>query len=166
MQSEFQIGEAVIHRREGLSFIDSIVTISDNQYFLVRSKRQSNETFYVPIERAEGIIRKVMSEKDADQVLRYMKSVDNEYNSVTKQRRDAYKKRLSSGETLDFAYLTAQLFHHDKLLGTKDEIHLGPVDFDLLNKAKELLFDEFSITYKVEMDKMDDFIKNRMKKLK
>ena len=91
----FKINESVIHCREGLSTIISMSTINDRDYFLVRTHQASEETIYVPVASAESIIRPVLEEKAADDVLRFIKGIKKEFNTNTKQRRDAYKRRLS-----------------------------------------------------------------------
>ena len=162
----FKINESVIHCREGLSTIISMSTINGRDYFLVRTHHASEETIYVPVDSADSIIRPVLEEKAADQVLLYIKGIKKEFNTNTKQRRDAYKRRLSSGDVNDIAYLYRQLYFYYKIGGEENtEIKLGPVDIDMLSHAKKMLLDEFSLTYKVNRDQVEDFIEKRIKKL-
>ena len=162
----FKINESVIHCREGLSTIISMSTINDRDYFLVRTHHASEETIYVPVASAESIIRPVLEEKAADDVLRFIRDIKKEFNTNTKQRRDAYKRRLSSGDVKDIAYLYRQLYFYYQIGGEENtEIKLGPVDIDMLSHAKNMLLDEFSLTYKVNRDDVEDFIEKRIKKL-
>lgn len=162
----FKINDSVIHCREGLSTIISLSTINDRDYFLVRTHHTSEETIYVPVESAESIIRPILKLEDADKVLKYIKGIKKEFNTNTKQRRDAYKRRLSSGDVNDIAYLYRQLYFYNKIGGEEnDEIKLGPVDIDMLSHAKKMLLDEFSLSYKVNRDEIEDFIEKRIKKL-
>ena len=162
----FKINESVIHCREGLSTIISMSTINDRDYFLVRTHHASEETIYVPVASAESIIRPVLEEKAADDVLRFIRDIKKEFNTNTKQRRDAYKRRLSSGDVKDIAYLYRQLYFYYQIGGEDNtEIKLGPVDIDMLSHAKNMLLDEFSLTYKVNRDDVEDFIEKRIKKL-
>ena len=162
----FKINESVIHCREGLSTIISMSTINDRDYFLVRTHHASEETIYVPVASAESIIRPVLEEKAADDVLRFIRDIKKEFNTNTKQRRDAYKRRLSSGDVKDIAYLYRQLYFYYQIGGEENtEIKLGPVDIDMLSHAKNMLLDEFSLTYKVNREDVEDFIEKRIKKL-
>ena len=162
----FKINDSVIHCREGLSTIIAINNMNGKDYFLVRSHQASAETIYVPVETAKNIIRPIMNEKEADAVLKYIKGIKKEFNSNTKQRRDAYKKRLSSGDVKEIAYLYRQLYFYEKLGGeNNEEIKLGPVDIDMLTYAKNMLLDELSISYKVEREDVEEYIEKRMKKL-
>ena len=160
------INESVIHCREGLSTIIALNKMNGKDYFLVRVNQTNGETIYVPVETADNIIRHIMNKKEADEVLKYIKSIKKEFNSNTKQRRDAYKRKLSSGDVKEIAYLYRQLYFYYEVGGEENtEIKLGPVDIDMLTYAQNMLFDELSISYGVARDKIQDFVEKRIKSL-
>lgn len=162
----FKINDSVIHCREGLSTIVSTSNMNGKDYFLVRVNRASGETIYVPKDTAQNIIRPLLNEKEADTLLKYIKSIKKEFNSNTKQRRDAYKRSLSTGDVKEIAYLYRQLYFYEMIGGeNNEEIRLGPVDIDMLSHAENMLLDELSITYKVDRAKVKDFIEKRINKL-
>ena len=106
----FQINEVVVHYREGIAKIYDRVTINGTEYFLLKAKRGDDISIYVPVEKAFSIIRPVMDKENAIGILKYMKSMEVEFNANTKQRRDLYKKKLLSGNVYDLAYLSRQLY--------------------------------------------------------
>ena len=162
----FEINEAVIHYREGLSTIIGINQINGVDYFLLRVNKANAETIYVPIDKACNIIRPIMNEKEADAILKYIKGIEKEYNPNTKQRRDAYKRKLSSGEVKEIAYLYKQLGYYYQAGGENNtEIKLGQVDVEMLSTAKNILLDELTLSYKVNREDIDKYIEKRMKKL-
>lgn len=162
----FEINESVIHCREGLSTIVAINNMNGKDYFLVSVKHVSGETIYVPVDTASNIIRPIMSEKEADELLKYIKTLKKEFNSNTKQRRDAYKRKLSSGDVKEIAYLSRQLDFYNKIGGENNtEIKLGPVDIDMLSYAQKMLFDELSISYKINRESVKEYLEKRMKQL-
>lgn len=162
----FEINEAVIHYREGLSTIIAINNMNGMDYFLLRTNKENSETIYVPVENANNIIRPIMDEKEADSILKYIKGIKKEFNPNTKQRRDSYKRKLSSGQVKELAYLYKQLGYYYKAGGEGNiEIRLGQVDIEMLNNAKTMLLDELTLSYKVDRYQIDDFIEKRMKKL-
>ena len=164
--STFSVNDSVIHCREGLSTIIGNRQMNGKDYFLVRVNRNSGETFYVPVESAENIIRAIMSIKEADLILKYIKSLDKEFNSNTKHRRDAYKRRLSSGDVKDIAYLYRQLYFYDEMGGDENsEIKLGPVDIDMLSYARDMLLDELTITYQQKRENIAQYIEKRIASL-
>ncbi len=156
---KFEINDQVIHCREGLSTIVGKVTMNDFDYFLVRVNRGDNEIIYVPFLKAENIIRHIMDIVEADSVLKKLKSIQKDFNPNTKQRRDAFKRRLSSGDINDIAYLFYQ-YHLFKTF--PDNVRLGPSDFDMLAYASNMLLDELSLTFNVQRETALEFIINRI----
>ena len=160
----FKINDSVIHCREGLSTIVSISNMNGKDYFLVSVNRNSGENIYVPVETAANIIRPLMSQKEADDLLKYIKKIKKEFNSNTKQRRDAYKKKLSSGDIKEIAYLYKQLYFYEKMGGEENtEIKLGPVDIDMLSYAQNMLMDELALSYNIEREKIKAFVDKKVK---
>lgn len=159
---KFKIGDQVMHCRDGLSTIISSTTISDNEYFLVKSNKINSETTYVPISKADSIIRKIMTAKEADEVLKGIKNVQKEFNTNTKQRRDAFKRRLNSGDVNDIAYLY-RLYYIYTI--DPEGVRLGPSDVEMLSSATEMLLDELSLSYKIERESTPDFVVSKIEKL-
>ena len=162
----FKINDSVIHCREGLSTIVAMNNMNGKDYFLVSVNRNSGETIYVPVETANNIIRPLMNKKDADDLLLFIKKIKKDFNSNTKQRRDAYKKKLSSGDVKEISYLYRQLYFYEKIGGENNtEIKLGPVDIDMLEYAQNMLLDEFALTYEVARSEVKEFVEKRISKL-
>lgn len=155
----FKIGDLVIHCREGLAKISSISEVDGRDFYLVISQRQGNETIYVPVDRADLIVRPLMNEKEADEILEYMRGISLEFNRNTKQRRDLYKKKLSSGDVYELSYLFRQYQLCKKF---PDEVKLGQVDIDMLSYATNNLLDEFALSYNVPREKVEEFIYSRL----
>ena len=130
--TDFKLNDLVMHCREGLSTIVDTKVMGENEYFLVKANRGSGETIYVPKNRTSAIIRHLMNEKEADELLKYAKTIEKDFNSNTKQRRDAFKRKLSSGDIKEIAYLAIQLFHYEQLSEEEREVRFGPVDLDML----------------------------------
>ena len=161
----FKISDFVIHCREGLSTIVDIRDMNGKDYFLVSVKHNSGETIYVPVDTASSIIRPLVSKKDADLLLDYIKDIEKEFNTNTKQRRDAYKRKLSSGDVKEIAYLYRQLYFYNLIGGENNtEIKLGPVDIDMLSFAENMLMDELSLTYAVPRDQIKEYVEKRIAK--
>ena len=162
----FKINDSVIHCREGLSVIVGSRDMNGKEYFLVSVKHNSGETIYVPVDTACSIIRPLMDKKAADSLLSFIKKIEKEFNTNTKQRRDAYKKKLSSGDVKEIAYLYRQLYFYEKIGGENNtEIRLGPVDIDMLSYAENMLMDELALSYNIDRSKIKDFVEKKIKYL-
>ena len=71
---EFKVNETVVHCREGLSTIVGETEIAGNAYFVIVSFKNPKENIYVLKSRTENIIRPVMNEAQAKEVINFMKS--------------------------------------------------------------------------------------------
>ena len=156
----FEKGQLVVHCRDGLATVSDETTLGDKEYFIVRTLRGGGENIYVPKDRSESIIRPIMSEKKAEELIAYIRTVELEYNSNTKQRRDSLKRRLMSGDVNDIAYLYKQLYFYKTQ--TDGSIKFGPVDLDMLNFASNNLLDEFAVVYKKDRNEIEDFIDKKL----
>ena len=157
---QFVKGQQVVHCRDGLAVIVDETIISEKEYFVVKTIRGGGENIYVFKERAENIIRPIMDQKMANDLFEYAKTVEVEYNSNTKQRRDSLKRRLSSGDVKDIVFLVKQLyFFRNKNDGS---IKYGPVDLDMLQFATNNFFDELAITFQKPRDDMEEFVYKKL----
>ena len=157
---QFVKGQQVVHCRDGLAVIVDETIISEKEYFVVKTIRGGGENIYVSKERAENIIRPIMDQKMANDLFEYAKTVEVEYNSNTKQRRDSLKRRLSSGDVKDIVFLVKQLyFYKNKNDGS---IKYGPVDLDMLQFATNNFFDELAITFQKPRDDMEEFVYKKL----
>ena len=152
---EYKINDRVVHAREGLSTITNITKMMDREYYVVVADKGERENIYVLKERTENIIRPIMSLEDGMKVVEYMKTVKAEFISNTKQRRDQYRKRLLSGNVLDLAYLSRQLYFFNYYNSIGQVVKLGPTDLQMLKDAEKVLFDELALSFNVDRDKVD-----------
>ena len=152
---EYKINDRVVHAREGLSTITNITTMMDREYYVVVADKGERENIYVLKERTENIIRPIMSLEEGMKVVEYMKTVKAEFISNTKQRRDQYRKRLLSGNVLDLAYLSRQLYFFNYYNSIGQVVKLGPTDLQMLKDAEKVLFDELALSFNIDRDKVD-----------
>ena len=129
--------------------------MGEREYYVIRALRGDQENIYVPKVGCENIIRPIMNENQADELLNSLKDCQREFNPNTKQRRDAFKRRLSSGDPNDIAYLYRQYYLYMRF---PEGIKLGPADVDMLEYATNILLDELSITYNVSRDEVERIV--------
>ena len=154
----FNVNDKVIHSREGLSTIVDKTIMAGNEYFIIRADRGSGENIYVLVNNTGSLIRPIMNRDEAKLILEYMKSVEAEFISNTKQRRDQYKRRLLSGDVKDLAYLSRQLYFYNYYNEHGQPVKLGPTDVQMLKDAETILFDELAISFKISREKVPEFV--------
>ena len=157
---KYEIGDKVIHFRNGVSTIVGTTQMADRDYFVIHALRGDGENIYVPVLGSDNIIRPVMNEKEADELLHYLASIQKEFNSNTNQRRDAYKRRLNSGKIEDIAYLYRQQWLYEKY---PEDVKLGPSDIEMLQYATNIFLDELSLTYNVDREKIGPIVVEKIR---
>lgn len=156
----FKVNDKVIHSREGLSTIVNVTTMADREYFVIHANRGGGENIYVLTNNTTNIIRPIMNEEAAREVIEYMKTVVAEFISNTKQRRDQYKRRLLSGNVLDLAFLSRQLYFYNYYNANGQPIKLGPTDVQMLKDAETILYDEFALSFNKPREEIFEFVAN------
>lgn len=162
LKREYKVNDLVIHKNEGLCKIIEIVTMANKEYYkMLIENKKDNTTIYLPISKKDEMLVEVMSKEDADDLLRYMKSLEEKIVESTKERRGDYAKKLASGDKRDLVYIVKYLYllKQDKDL---KNVKLGEQDTITYLKASDMLFDELSVVYGVSRDKVEEYIKNKM----
>ena len=166
MKDDFRIGEIVVHKREGISKIVSISLMSEKEYFVLNASRGDGELIYVPIEMYSSVMRKLLTQNEADNLLNEMKSFEIVCITNAKQRRDYYKKLINSGEIEDVALLSLQyIIYENGYKNIKEpEMHLGALDIDVLKSAYCMLIDELAIIYNKSIEETLEYVLKRIAK--
>lgn len=161
--STFNVGDTVMHFREGLSHITEIRRMNEKDYFIIRVVRDESEIIYVPVDTAMAVIRRVSNEQEAEELINYIRDVEPEYITNTKQRRDGFKRRLGSGNIRDLAFLARQLYfftHPDEIAVP---VKFGPADVEMLKYATTTMYDELAITYNVPRNEVETMFLTKIK---
>lgn len=161
--NRYKLNQQVMHFREGLSLIVEERQMEGMDYFIVKPLHEGGEMIYVPITRADAIIRPIIDKSEVDDLVKYMGTIKPEYFSNTKQRRDVFKKRLGSGDIKDLAYLTMLLYfyHHPEELDTP--VKFGPADIDMLKYATRTLYDELAVSLSIPREEVEVVIIKKLR---
>ncbi len=161
----YKVQDKIIHFRDGVAQIVDIKKIGDLEYYLVVADRGTGESIYVPISRADNIIRPIIDIETANKVLAFMKQATVEVSANTKQRRDSFKRKLSSGDPFDIGFLSKQLYLYNNQANLGIVVKFGPADLEMLKYAHLMLLDELAITFKVDREKIADFLHQKFLEL-
>ena len=158
-------GSLVIHWRDGLSKIKSVFTKNEKEYISLVVLRDQDCEIFIPVSSCESYIRDIMSVEQGDELLRYIKTIEQEFNTNTKHRRDVYKRRLASSDIKDIAYMYRQYYFYKKLEDPDSIIKLRPIDIDMLSYAETRILDELALTYNVDRNEAEEFVNKRIENL-
>lgn len=158
----FQLNDTVVHYRDGIAVITGIIEMNEAQYFTIKAVRVDDVLIYVPVLNATDIIRKVMQIDEANNLIEYMNNLPEVYIANTKQRRDDFKRKLSSGDIKDIAFMTKMYLLHKKEAFLTENVKLGQMDVEMLKDAYNRLSDEFSVVFDVDPTSIESFLAKRL----
>ncbi|MBO4286307.1 MAG: hypothetical protein J5880_03115 [Bacilli bacterium] len=161
--SAFNVGDTVMHFREGLAHITEIRRMNEKDYFIIRVVRDESEIIYVPVDTAQAVIRHVSSQEQAEELIIYIRDIQPEYITNTKQRRDGFKRRLGSGNIHDLAFLARQLYFFTHPEEIAVPVKFGPADVEMLKYATTTMYDELAITYNINRSEIESLFLAKIK---
>ena len=161
----FKVNDTVVHYRDGVAKIVGKTLMSDNEYFVLNVKRIGDISVYVPLNKAENVIRHVLNIEQVDELIKYAKEIPENFVSNTKQRRDEFKRRLASSDVHDLIYLCKLLYLFKTLPQLPEGVKFGPMDVEMLYDAHNRLFDEFAVIFNIERELIERHIIERSKSL-
>ena len=90
-----------------------------------------------------------------------MNNLDDSIIDDSKERRDSFHKKLSSGDLKEIAYMCYKLYLLKKAkLNSNAKFCL--TDSVMFDKAQKMLFDELALAYKIDRNKIVDYIRLRL----
>jgi RNA polymerase-interacting CarD/CdnL/TRCF family regulator len=157
----FKVNDTVVHYRDGIAVITGTTLMAGNEYFVLSVKRAGGVNVYVPIGKANNVIRNLLTHEEVDKLLSFVKNAEENFIGNTKQRRDDFKKRLATGDVYDLIYLCKLLYLYKTLPQLPEGVKFGPMDVEMLYDAHNRLFDEFAVIFSVAREEIEKFITKR-----
>lgn len=155
------IGKVMVHKAHGICTIKEILQIGGNDYYKLVPSFDEGMSIFVPVSKEKEFLREVIDKNQADDLVDYMNNLDDSIIDDSKERRDSFHKKLSSGDLKEIAYMCYKLYLLKKAkLNSNAKFCLTySVMFD---KAHKMLFDELALAYKIDRNKIVDYIRLRL----
>jgi len=154
----------LVHKIHGLCEIIDEIEMGGKKYFKVRVFNESSLVIYCPIDKKDEILRPLLTKDEADDLLRYMKTITEVEYDFSKKRRTLFKEMYYSGDIKNIAYLARVLFLLKEYKKEKNQ-DLGLEDNKIFENASKMLHDEFAVVYDINRENIEEFINKRIEKL-
>lgn len=160
-----EVGETIIHKSHGLCVVKEKLQIAGQDYYRLVPSFDSSMSIFVPFSKENEILRAVLTRKEADELIDYMRTIDDKIIDDTKERRDSFHRLLLSGDLKDIAYMCRKLY---LLKQYKDESNAKfcLTDSTMFEKVHNMLFDELAVAYNVNRDSIVEYVHNLIDKKK
>ena len=151
----FQINDVVVYGAQGVCKIvgtqDQKIDGANKTYFVLKPADDRGATFYVPTwnDKALTKMRKVMTKQDVDALIDSMPNKTPTWIANENERKETYKRILSSGDQAAIISMVQALFSHKKEREA-DGKRLHMSDEHFMKDAEQLLYNEWQYVLNVD----------------
>ena len=159
----YQIGDTVMHPSEGVCSIEDIRPIrfsgnTSRDYYVLRpSMEKGSGTVYLPVERGDAILRRLLSRQDVLDMIHESASYAGLWADDARTRKDRFTAILHEGNYAKLIQMIREIHEHHALRIAEGK-KLPATDEHILNDAERLLHQEFSYVLKMSLEDTVSFI--------
>ncbi len=161
----FKVGDVIVHKRDICKITAINKKYRDNlDFYSLTPINDSSLVIHTPVDNEHGLIRKIISRKDAEILLEKIpeiaaietvdkpndRSIDNLYNNL-----------ISSGKLTDLVVII-KTAHSRKEVKTKNGQKASEKDKNYLNLAEKLLYNELSFALSTTYDEIRTRVINKL----
>lgn len=165
----YSIGDTVMHPSEGVCTVSDIRTmqfsggVKREYYILTPSMEKSSSTVYMPMERGDSVLRRLLSRADILALIHESTQREFEWITDSKLRKDAFTKLLHSGDIAGIIRMISEIhaFCARRIAEGKKPC---ASDEAILTEAQRLLHQEFSYVLKMNQDDTVTFIREELER--
>ena len=160
-----QIGDKVIHVNGGVFVVEEIKIMNygygDVKYICLKpyfiDSVNKTLTIYVPDDKKDELIRPIMSNKDALQVIEKIKNIEPIWYQESKVRKEKFAELLNSHDIDNICIIVKSLYTKQLELQENNK-SLNLIDYDYLKKLKKGIEEELAIALDISTDEVGKLI--------
>lgn len=165
----FEIGELIMCGGHGVC---RVVNITDNpidkldkkrKYYILEPVFEKGSTIYTPVDNDKIIMRKIMDEKGAKQLIGKIPEIETVWIKEEKTREQMYKEAIRTYDCQSLVQIIKTLY-----LRKQDRVQQGKKvltsDEHYLKKAEELLYSEMSLALSIPKENVEEYIAEEIHK--
>ena len=163
----FEIGDFVVKANSGICKIEDIghLDISsankDRLYFYLNPIGEANSRLYVPVDKADAGLRKVVTEKEAWEINEKIPEVEEAWISDDKQREQTYKEAIQSCDPQKLISIIKNMYHRKERRTAQGKKNTS-VDEHFFKLAENNLYTELAFAIGREKDEMKKIIAEKI----
>ncbi len=165
----YAIGDTVMHPSEGVCAVTDIRpmqfsgNVKRDYYILTPSMEKSSSTVYMPVERGDQVLRRLLSHSDILALIRASTTCDFTWPQDSKQRKEAFLRLLRSGDIAAVIRMISEIHAHNAQRVSEGKKPCAS-DEAILADAQRILHQEFSYVLKMNQDDTVRFIREELEK--
>lgn len=161
----YQVGDYVVKSANGICVVKDIMNpdfVDDDKklYYELQPLADSKTVLYVSTDRDDGSMRAVITEEEAENLIRMIPTIDEPWINNERERERNYKEAIKSNEPEKLIGIIKLIYQRKKMRleqGKKTTM----VDKQYFDKAEDLLYSELELVLKKSRDEIYDQIKRQ-----
>ncbi len=137
------IGHTVFHRVHGVCQITATTIMESKPYYKLSPISNLKLTLFVPVETP--LIRELITKAQANDLVIFMNGVDDVILSDARVTKDAYGKKLNSGNPADLAFLTKKYLVSQKTIAENGRVNASAIK--ILDTASQMFLSECATVF-------------------
>jgi CarD family transcriptional regulator len=147
----YKIGDLTFYKSHGVCRVDQITeesfTGKPMLYYVLQSKLRPGVTFYHPVESKNSQLEKMLSNKDALQIVASFKNPANEWEERSTNRHRMHTETLNRNDHFEIAQLMNTLLRKQIEL-QQEEKKLGAQDVHVLQQISSMILEMLELALK------------------
>lgn len=145
----FNVGELIVYSDHGVCKIDDICDKTyggkTRKYYVLHPIEDANLKINTPVDNKKILILKMLDADEAEEIMESFSGTGVEWIEDVKLRNKEYNRLIQTGNRKDISEVLNTLMRkkHETALNKKQ---LAEQDRKLLNKTKQILFEELAIS--------------------
>ncbi len=166
----FEVGEYIVYGCKGVCQVEEITHIDipgsnkDRLYYVLAPMDDRNGKIYAPTDNEKVAMRKVITEKEARQLIEEMPQIEKIWVSNEKQRELKYKEALRTCDYRAWISIIKTLYFRKKERIAQGK-KITSLDERYLKAAENELYSELSLTLGIPRGEMEQLICKRLEKV-
>lgn len=159
----FEIGDYVVKVNNGICKIEdighlNIATANKNRlYFFLSPIGEANSRLYVPVDKVDTGLRKVVTEEEAWKIIEQIPQVEEAWISDDKQREQKYKEAIQSCDLKKLISIIKNMYHRKERRIAEGKKNTSVDDY-FFKLAENNLYAELAFAIGREKDEMKQII--------
>lgn len=166
----YQINDLIIYGKNGVCKVEGIgrPNISgidkDKQYYILKPVYSKSGVIYTPVDNVKVQLRSIISEKDAEDLIKSIPDILTFEASNDKLVEEKYKEAINTQDCKELVKIIKTIYEKQELK-TKEGKKLGQIDERYRKQAEELLYSELAVVLDMDRDAVKEYVEDSVVKL-
>lgn len=160
----FQVNDYIFHGGSGVCIVEDIcvpkharLTGSSKKYYRLHPLYETNSIIYTPIDDEKAIVRRILSKKEAFELIQQIPTIQPLKIENDKQREESYRTAMRTNDCYEWIRVIKTIYLRNQArLGEGKKAN--QVDEKYIQNAENLLYGELAVPLGIPKEQVRDYI--------